>query len=396
MRVFVEGDGVIDWPNGLTFGPNGNLFVISFWDNSVLEFDGQTGALIGTFASGGGLTWPRDLTFGPNGNLFVLHTGVSGSPGGVLEFDGLTGAFVGDFVPLGSCGLSFANDFAFGPNGHLYVTHNSAGVFAFDGHTGTCIGGAPLIADPSGGFGGARFSALVFSSLTGNLLLPWGDDDPMSARVTEHDPADGTLIGTPIPPGLGQMKTAATATLEPSGHLFVQTDLTNLDGGADRIVEYDVVAGTFLGVFAGQGTLAGNGVARDIAFKPLLGDADGDWDVDADDAALFAACFTGQGGAPESYNCLIFDFDRDGDVDCDDWAAFQAAWTSQDPLPVFEPCVQPCPADLDGNGTVGASDLAQLLGSWGPCDGCPADFDNSGAVTAADLAFLLGAWGACS
>ena len=27
----------------------------------------------------------------------------------------------------------------------------------------------------------------------------------------------------------------------------------------------------------------------------------------------------------------------------------------------------PCPADFDNNGTVGASDLAQLLGSWGPC-----------------------------
>ena len=26
-----------------------------------------------------------------------------------------------------------------------------------------------------------------------------------------------------------------------------------------------------------------------------------------------------------------------------------------------------CPADLDGNGTVGASDLLALLANWGPC-----------------------------
>ena len=31
----------------------------------------------------------------------------------------------------------------------------------------------------------------------------------------------------------------------------------------------------------------------------------------------------------------------------------------------------PCAGDLDGDEHVGASDLAQLLGSWGPCVGCP-------------------------
>ena len=56
----------------------------------------------------------------------------------------------------------------------------------------------------------------------------------------------------------------------------------------------------------------------------------------------------------------------------------------------------PCVADLDGDGVVSASDLAMLLGSWGPCEGCPADFDGDGVVSASDLAVLLGSWGACS
>ncbi len=59
----------------------------------------------------------------------------------------------------------------------------------------------------------------------------------------------------------------------------------------------------------------------------------------------------------------------------------------------------PCPADLDGNGTVRAPDLALLLGSWGPCDDCddcPADFNDDCKVNAADLAQLLGAWGPCN
>jgi hypothetical protein len=53
-----------------------------------------------------------------------------------------------------------------------------------------------------------------------------------------------------------------------------------------------------------------------------------------------------------------------------------------------------CPADLDGSGTVGAADLATLLGAWGTGDPC-ADLDGSGTVGAADLAILLGAWGPC-
>ena len=64
---------------------------------------------------------------------------------------------------------------------------------------------------------------------------------------------------------------------------------------------------------------------------------------------------------------------------------------------VPDECV--CPADFDCDGTVGASDLAQLLGRWGLCDDCndcPADFTGDCRVLAADLAVLLDAWGPCS
>lgn len=64
-----------------------------------------------------------------------------------------------------------------------------------------------------------------------------------------------------------------------------------------------------------------------------------------------------------------------------------------------------CPADLDGNGSVGAFDLALLLGNWGPCpepcmpgdpaETCPADLSGDCNVSALDLALLLGNWGEC-
>lgn len=48
------------------------------------------------------------------------------------------------------------------------------------------------------------------------------------------------------------------------------------------------------------------------------------------------------------------------------------------------------PGDVDGDGIVGAADLAILLGQWGGKGS--ADIDGDGVVGAADLAILLGAW----
>ena len=56
---------------------------------------------------------------------------------------------------------------------------------------------------------------------------------------------------------------------------------------------------------------------------------------------------------------------------------------------------QPCPADLNGNGTVDGADLGNLLSAWGQCAGCAADIDGDGTVSGADLGAMLGDWGAC-
>jgi hypothetical protein len=54
------------------------------------------------------------------------------------------------------------------------------------------------------------------------------------------------------------------------------------------------------------------------------------------------------------------------------------------------PCVL---GDLDGDGIVGQTDLALLLGAWG-ATGVSADLDGDGVVGSPDLAILLGAWSA--
>ena len=55
--------------------------------------------------------------------------------------------------------------------------------------------------------------------------------------------------------------------------------------------------------------------------------------------------------------------------------------------------IDPPVGDLDGDCTVGASDLLILLTNWGPCKGCPSDLDGDGSVGASDLLILLVNWG---
>ncbi|MFM7051595.1 MAG: M12 family metallo-peptidase [Planctomycetota bacterium] len=56
------------------------------------------------------------------------------------------------------------------------------------------------------------------------------------------------------------------------------------------------------------------------------------------------------------------------------------------------PVQAPCPADLDNDRIVSASDIAILLNSWGGTGG---DLDGNGTTNGADLTILLNAWGAC-
>jgi hypothetical protein len=123
----------------ITFGPDGNLYLteapFNFGaTNRVLRFNGQTGAPMGVFASGGGLTGAGGLTFGPGGDLFVA----SWSTNSVLRYDGITGAFKGVFATAAAVPGSGLTDLAFGADGRLY-TIGGGKIRRFDGTTGQFI-----------------------------------------------------------------------------------------------------------------------------------------------------------------------------------------------------------------------------------------------------------------
>ncbi len=85
----------------------------------------------------------------------------------------------------------------------------------------------------------------------------------------------------------------------------------------------------------------------------------------------------------------------DGRVICgwgyaDNIVFFQGSW-----IVVLPEEDDPCPADLNGDGTVGGADIGLLLVSYGTEDP-NADLDGSGTVDGGDLGLILAAWGACS
>jgi WD40 repeat protein len=128
--TFTQG-GLLSLATGEAFGPDGNLYVSSYFNSTVQRFNASTGQYIDTFV-GSNLSNPTGMTL-HNGDLYVANAGGND----VVRIDGTTGAYLGVFA---STDLSYPSRLTFGPDGNLYVaSYGNNSIIGFDGTTGAYL-----------------------------------------------------------------------------------------------------------------------------------------------------------------------------------------------------------------------------------------------------------------
>lgn len=217
-----------------------DLLVCDLLGDQVLRYDGTTGAFLGIFASGP-IDGPEGITVGPDGNVYVASEYSSN----VTKWSP-TGAYLGEFVSPGAGGLTGEQDLEFGLDGHLYVmshiTLSPDSVWKFDGLTGAFLGMHGL------GGGPAHTHGLAWRPSDEDLYqinLPGG-----GGEVRRYDGTTGTML----PPFTAHDSMAIANDLQfgPDDHLYVSNPLIDgfLVGG---IVRFDGATGAYMGVFSDAG-----------------------------------------------------------------------------------------------------------------------------------------------
>ncbi len=241
VETFVApGSGGLDGLAGLCFGPDGNLYVSSFWSREILRYDGKTGDLIDAFvpAGSGGLGGPGGAAFGPDGNLYVADAFYGTYS--VLRYDGKSGDFMGVFATGG--GMQNPNSLAFGPDNNLFVGNaRGSDVLRYHGDTG--------LPYPAAGRSGAIFVPGTGGFNTSLAFGPSGDLCVLGDRargVLRYNGQTGDFIDTLVPGGLTVGKEGIV--FGPDGNMY----LSNYWSGS--VERYDGKTGAFLDIFVSPGS----------------------------------------------------------------------------------------------------------------------------------------------
>ena len=171
------------WMWSAIYAPNGNVYVASMSSNSIEIYDPNTAAFIGTLC---GVTGPADMRIGPNGNLYIC----SFFGGYVLEVNAGNGNFVSLWnTPFGEQ----PNDIAFLPNGEILVTAMGTNVcYRYDP--------AYNLIGSFAGTGWGRPHGIDISPADGNIYIA----DGVSTQVHVFDPVTfAELDAAYLTPGPG-------------------------------------------------------------------------------------------------------------------------------------------------------------------------------------------------
>ncbi len=254
IRDFViSGSGGLLNPQGLTLGPNGNLFVVS-GVGDIKEYSGTTGDYIRDFA------FSREgLTFTDDGSLFVTTERIPGADAGVgqentqssglLQYNGTTGEFLGSITtaisPSTTGSIPIAQDVVFGgPDNTLFVSSsrarfNSGFISEYDPVTGVPIFRNYTNSDPS-------VTNINPNALAVNDNFLFYTDDFSS--VGRYDLVNRVIDPRFVDRNSGGLSRAIDVAIGQNGNLFVSDSIAN------SVKQYDGGTGDFLGDFITSGS----------------------------------------------------------------------------------------------------------------------------------------------
>jgi hypothetical protein len=222
--VSQSNNGGLNRSTGMTWGPDGNLYVGSGGTNQVLRFNGSTGAFLGTFIDGVDSPAFEGLIFRPDA-LYVL----SRNAATVQRFDPTSGAFLSVFIPAGSGGLTAAKGMTVGPDGSWYISSGTNEILRYSA-TGVFLGA--FVPAGSGGLNNPR--GLTFGP-DGNLYVSSSN----SNAVLRYNGQTGAFLNAFIPAGSGGLSSPGELLFS-GGSLYVASQNTN------DVLRYDAQTGAFL------------------------------------------------------------------------------------------------------------------------------------------------------